>query len=389
MYLKLINIIAALLLTLSASAFDLHGSVTDEKGDPISFVSVFVKSEPSIGTVTDDDGLFHLELDDKYSDDIIIFSFAGYETATIDLSEINDRQSPLKVRLKDDIIYLDEVTVYANPQRISNRKQVKNILQRVREQMIKDFPFEDRDYNVLSNYYVFDSNKIILSEEAFGKLSEIPLKNKFGMDSLVFDIESRKSHFDEKTRHSIVSLGDSILSNEQKTVFKKEKEKSRSMVHEMVWGYHPITFFDMLEDKPKYWEKAELDDGNTLLIYTRDKNVFGILKYEIKVSYVLDSYTYSISSVKETITAEANIPFGYKLDETELKILNLFTHGYPIDKFRIKHIYGSFEKLSRYGKAENRLLATDKSIVAKTQIQNRKGVGIELHDKSDIKVLEP
>ena len=69
--LKLITLTAALLMTVSALAQNqnLVGHITDENGEPMPFVNVVLLSLPDStfvqGTVTDEQGSFHLPTDKK------------------------------------------------------------------------------------------------------------------------------------------------------------------------------------------------------------------------------------------------------------------------------------------------------------------------------------
>lgn len=56
----------------------IRGKVTNEKGEPVSGVSIYVKGNPSIGTVTDDKGNYSLEVPDNAT--TLVFSSVGMET---------------------------------------------------------------------------------------------------------------------------------------------------------------------------------------------------------------------------------------------------------------------------------------------------------------------
>lgn len=91
-------------ITLQAQQ-QLYGQVTNSSGQPISGVSIVVKgASPQIGTSTDNQGRFTLEVPDE---SILRFSFVGYET----LEKAVDGQNEIQVSLVQSEAALDEVVV--------------------------------------------------------------------------------------------------------------------------------------------------------------------------------------------------------------------------------------------------------------------------------------
>ncbi len=89
-----------------AQSFDLEGTVTDEKGEPLTGASIVVKDRPGMGVVTDIDGNFKIK--DVEINMRLIVSYIGFDTQTIQVKDTK----PLKVVMKEtkDNV-LDEVTV--------------------------------------------------------------------------------------------------------------------------------------------------------------------------------------------------------------------------------------------------------------------------------------
>lgn len=81
------------------------GKVTDENGEPLIGVTI-VKQGTSDGTTSDLDGNFVIQ---ATTDDILVFSFVGYETQTITVSN----QSAITVQLQTSTVQLGEVVVTA------------------------------------------------------------------------------------------------------------------------------------------------------------------------------------------------------------------------------------------------------------------------------------
>ncbi len=108
---KLIRLLLpALFPILMWSQTKVSGIVVDESGDPVSFANVFFANSTE-GTVTNEDGLFYLESDQRYQ--ILRVSFVGYTTREIQLPRRNNFD--LRVELAEGE-QLDEVVVYVGKQ---------------------------------------------------------------------------------------------------------------------------------------------------------------------------------------------------------------------------------------------------------------------------------
>lgn len=93
---------------------DYKGKIIDSKtGQPIPFVNVGI-FEKEIGTVSDEDGIFHLPMNDARieSTDEIIFSSLGYKSITIPVSEIELVYNEYPIfKMIPNPMNLDEVVV--------------------------------------------------------------------------------------------------------------------------------------------------------------------------------------------------------------------------------------------------------------------------------------
>lgn len=105
------TIYAFLILLLSSFCIygqeSIRGVVVDKEDQPLPGVSVIIKST-SIGTITDIDGNFSLEVDQPLPITLII-NFLGYKEQEIDVYEINDI---MKIVLAEDVNLLNEVVVF-------------------------------------------------------------------------------------------------------------------------------------------------------------------------------------------------------------------------------------------------------------------------------------
>ncbi len=78
-----------LLISLNAQETTLTfaGTVLDEQGQELIGVTIYVKDNPSIGTVTNEEGRFRLERIPRNS--VLVVSYVGYETLEIKRASIN------------------------------------------------------------------------------------------------------------------------------------------------------------------------------------------------------------------------------------------------------------------------------------------------------------
>lgn len=95
-------------------AIIINGTVRDAQQTPLAGVNVVVKGT-TIGTTTDIDGNYFLEVPDRSS--VLVFSYIGFETQEVTVGE----QININVNLKDEEHSIDEVVVvgYGSQKRVS------------------------------------------------------------------------------------------------------------------------------------------------------------------------------------------------------------------------------------------------------------------------------
>lgn len=102
---RLFTVLVLLSISLMAYAQQaVTGTVLDEKGETIIGASVMVKGKPTVGTVTDVDGNFTLQVT---ASDVLVISYVGYITQEV---AVAGKQS-LHITLAEDSQALDEVVV--------------------------------------------------------------------------------------------------------------------------------------------------------------------------------------------------------------------------------------------------------------------------------------
>lgn len=110
MLMKKVKLFMVCLLTILATALNaqnraVSGHVTDQSGEPVPGVSVFVEGT-NVGTVTDANGDYTLTI---RGGNVLKFSFFGMRDVTVNLAD----QSRIDVVMEEDSIGLDEVVVTA------------------------------------------------------------------------------------------------------------------------------------------------------------------------------------------------------------------------------------------------------------------------------------
>lgn len=100
-----------------------NGTVMDETNLPLPGVSITIKGSSGVGTITDSDGHFYLEL--RSSKDILVFSYIGYKSKEI----LVGKQINLNVVLVEDSKNLDEVVVvgYGHQKKLSVIGSIANL----------------------------------------------------------------------------------------------------------------------------------------------------------------------------------------------------------------------------------------------------------------------
>lgn len=102
--LLLFNILALLAFAQINDEFVLKGHVTDISGVTLPGVTVNVKSNPTLGTLTDENGYYSIRIN---KNDILVFSYLGFETYETQI--ISDK--PLDISLKSTTTELNEVVI--------------------------------------------------------------------------------------------------------------------------------------------------------------------------------------------------------------------------------------------------------------------------------------
>ena len=91
------------LITQAQAQIKITGTVTDETKETVIGANVIVKDNPSIGTITDVNGKYTIEVPDTKA--TLVFSFIGYATKEMPVG----KNRVIDVVLKEDGVMLNEV----------------------------------------------------------------------------------------------------------------------------------------------------------------------------------------------------------------------------------------------------------------------------------------
>lgn len=91
--------------TPSKGGLQVEGYVTDLSGEPLIGVNIYVKENPNIGTITDIDGRYHIQVPDRFA--VLSFNYIGFAPK----EETVGNQKVINVILMEDVGQLDEIVV--------------------------------------------------------------------------------------------------------------------------------------------------------------------------------------------------------------------------------------------------------------------------------------
>jgi hypothetical protein len=378
---RIIFLNICLLIVFSVCADTLVGRVTDGEG-PMTYVSVYLKDSPEVGTVSDMDGVFTLPNLQKNT--TVVLSFVGYKTMELKFKKIPT--DTLDITMVEQPILLTEALIPSKTKKLSKRKQMKQLLADVREQMLKDFPTEVRKYKVVSDYDFYEKGRIVSKEEVIGTIAEIPNAGRKDTDSIQMVIDMCKRYRDRNVQYKLDSISGHLKKDKNQTLV--NLTDSSKFIHRVLWGSDIKWLFFELDGKVSRWTMQE-QDSTFLLTYTDKKNFLGIVKYELVLNYILDIYSYRVKSLSQSLKVNANIPFGYKLDSDQLAIINVVNlAGEEHAKYRAKYIDADIKRNIIYREEYGQIIPSEKNVVTQIEMAEKKhNKPIYVHQTGSIKVV--
>ena len=402
-----------LLCALEFNAAVYTGQVVDEKGQPISYATVYPEVAPELGTATNNDGIFRFEANLPASSPVVV-SFIGFEKVEItgDRLRVKGDTALQVIVLKEQPIALQETVVAAKPSKQKNkRKQMAALLHAVYVQLEKEFPDEPAQYQVVSDVRMTSGEAqtghaaVWGMEQMIANIVVLPEAGIDGRDSVQFQGRYCKRFFDARKR----AQADSILAGEtlerlekaQKDVPKGTSQNymrravnavdSGVVVHEALFAIGNMRYdFQEAMNDIKHWSVSNESEGETVLTHTQTVSKYlGCFKMTFQRHYIIDSRTYSVRRFSEHAEVKVVIPFGIKLNSDQLQMLNLVNmNEEQINKFRLKRLRSAVDLNTIYQRRNGLVYTQEKNMILNAFIVGSKKAEIPLNIQATQRVTD-
>ena len=331
------------------------GRVTDEKGEPIAYATVYPEIMPEVGTATNNDGYFSFEANLTRDSRVSGERLAG------------DSLLPTIV-LREQPIALQETVVAAKAHKQRNkRKQMAALLHAVYVKLEEEFPDSNAQYQVVSDVRMTSEGSPWGMEQMIANIVVLPEQAQEGRDSVQFQGRYCKRFFDAQKRAQTDSLlaGDAIEKIEKKSKDKFIRKAANAIdsgvvVHRALFamGNMRYNFAEAMGDV-KHWKVSNESEGETVLTHTQKVSRYaGFFKMTFQRHYIVDSKTYSVRRFSEHADVKVTIPFGIKLNREQLQLLNLVNMDEKrIEKFRLKKLRAAVDLNTIYQRVSGERLA--------------------------------
>ena len=402
-----------LLCALEFNAAVYTGQVVDEKGQPISYATVYPEVAPELGTATNNDGIFRFEANLPASSPVVV-SFIGFEKVEVtgDRLRVKGDTALQVIVLKEQPIALQETVVAAKPSKQRNkRKQMATLLHAVYVQLEKEFPDEPAQYQVVSDVRMTSGEAqtghaaVWGMEQMIANIVVLPEAGIDGRDSVQFQGRYCKRFFDARKR----AQADSILAGEtlerlekaQKDVPKGTSQNymrravnavdSGVVVHEALFALGNMRYdFQETMNDIKHWSVSNESEGETVLTHTQTVSKYlGCFKMTFQRHYIIDSRTYSVRRFSEHAEVKVVIPFGIKLNSDQLQMLNLVNmNEEQINKFRLKRLRSAVDLNTIYQRRNGLVYTQEKNMILNAFIVGSKKTEIPLNIQATQRVTD-
>lgn len=402
-----------LLCALEFNAAVYTGQVVDEKGQPISYATVYPEMAPELGTATNNDGIFRFEANLPASSPVVV-SFIGFEKVEVtgDRLRVKGDTALQVIVLKEQPIALQETVVAAKPSKQKNkRKQMAALLHAVYVQLEKEFPDAPAQYQVVSDVRMTSGEAqtghaaVWGMEQMIANIVVLPEAGIDGRDSVQFQGRYCKRFFDARKR----AQADSILAGETlERLEKAQKDMPRGtsqnymrravnavdsgvVVHEALFALGNMRYdFQEAMNDIKHWSVSNESEGETVLTHTQTISKYlGCFKMTFQRHYIIDSRTYSVRRFSEHAEVKVVIPFGIKLNSDQLQMLNLVNmNEEQINKFRLKRLRGAVDLNTIYQRRNGLVYTQEKNMILNAFIVGSKKTEIPLNIQATQRVTD-
>jgi hypothetical protein len=146
----------------------LSGIVTDSgTGHPLSFVNVFLKSEQSVGVLTNERGEYTINLSEVQLKDELVFSLMSYQTHFERLTQLEEEQTTFNLRMSSSFVELREIVVLSD-------LGLKQLVRRAIEAIPRNYGSEDYLLEAYYRQYDIDDGEYAQLIEAMVLIRDKP-----------------------------------------------------------------------------------------------------------------------------------------------------------------------------------------------------------------------
>lgn len=197
----------------------INGTVVDENNNQrLAFVNIVVNDNGTLGTTSDIDGNFSLEIDEQISN--LTFSFVGYEKKKVD---INEGETDIIVKLKPQYIELSEIVIDGR------RNPAHRII---------DSVFKHRDSNnpkSQSSYYYKIYDNMIFTIDTTSNIFDDTLRNIFKDNDMMVMETVSEQYYQKPNKNKKIVLANKISGmNNSKGIYLLENLQSIGFSEDLV-----------------------------------------------------------------------------------------------------------------------------------------------------------
>ena len=376
------------------------GRVIDQKGEPIAYATVYPEIAPEWGTATNNDGYFRFDAN-LTKESRIIVSYIGYEKKVVTALGL---QTDSVIVLIEQPIALEETVVAAKASKQRNkRKQMASLLHAVYVKLEEEFPDNNAQYQVVSDVRMNAEGSTWGMEQMIANIVVLPEQGAQGRDSVQFQGRFCKRFFDARKRAEADSLlaGDALERMEKKSAPKGTPANmlrraanavdSGVVVHQALFAIGNMRYdFEQAMTDTKHWTVSNESEGETVLTHTQTVSKYlGCFKMTFQRHYIVDSRTYAVRRFSEHAEVKVTIPFGIKLNQDQLQMLNLVNMSeQQINKFRLKKLRGNIDLNTIYQRQEGRVYTLERNMICNAHIIGSKDTEIPLIIKATQRVTD-
>lgn len=309
------------------------GRVFDEEGEPVPYANVILV-DSNKGTITNENGKFYLESDEKYS--LLRVSFVGFKTQDIELTKSSTYN--LEITLPSDSEALQEVIVYSGKTSKKNNPAIdilRKIWENKRQNGVKQFDYYEYDkYEKLE----FDINTIdssLINSKIFNGM-------EFIFDQVDTNAVTGKTYLPIFLNEALSAVYGSNVHNKKKEVLKGNKNSGFSDNQSLIQYIKDLyNDYDIYNNYIKFFDKSfvsplsrtGIDNYNYVLsdsAYIGDKYCYKIVYYPrrkgeltFKGDFWVNDTTWAIKEINMTMNKGANINWVKEVYiEQEFDVLN-------------------------------------------------------------------